>query len=393
MSDVVLQRMNERIPLVEIPDMPFTIGHQPEAFNPNGLPDRLPFLLEFDPTVGLIVQASNTEVERQLSRCYASGSLLGTAMDDTDFGRRYALDFFDFVDKQIPNLETIRSLEIGPGRGYLMRLLAERGADIIGVEPGVEHEVHWRRHGVRVLKGTFPHRDVRGSFDLILAFGVLEHIREPEAFLQAIRSHLSPGGMLAIAVPDCALAIRKSDPSILVHEHFSYFTQRALRRLFVRVGLKVITMQPAGYGSVIYCTVTSAENASHQFVEPVDVSEYDDARTYGLKCLKKSANIERLMRTAADEHRTIGIYCPARALNVLSICNSVRFFDDDPELTGRYYPPFQNVIENRKALIDKPVDELWIMSRTFGPGLAEELAKEDRLARTRILLVDQIFED
>lgn len=383
--------MSGRVSLVKISDMPFMIGHQPQSRNPDGLPDRLPFELEFDLNEGLLVQAPNVEVEENLARCYAKGSLLGTAMDDTEFGRRYALDFFNFINTNVPGLEGMRCLEIGPGRGYLMRIIAERGADIVGVEPGADHEGHWRRHGVRVIKGTFPRPSIKGPFDLIIAYGVLEHIKERADFLRSIVLHMRPGGTLVIAVPDCAPAIANSDPSMLVHEHFSYFTERTLRRTLSRAGLDVTAIQPAGYGGSLYSVATNPGAGSSLPFDPVNVAERDVASRYGLGCIEKRHKAAQLLQRAADQKKTIGIFCPGRAINILPSAGNFRFFDDDPDLARCFFPPFKNVIENRESLIASPVDELWVMSRTFGARIADELRKESRLARMDIRTVDGVF--
>jgi hypothetical protein len=65
------------------------------------------------------------------------------------------------------------------------------------------------------------------------------------------------------------------------------------------------------------------------------------------------------------------------------MCN-VRWFDDDPALHGRFYPPIPIEVESRDALLAHPVDELLIASWTFGEALREQLAENSALVGTRI---------
>jgi hypothetical protein len=68
-----------------------------------------------------------------------------------------------------------------------------------------------------------------------------------------------------------------------------------------------------------------------------------------------------------------------------------RLFDDDADLHGGYYPTLNCPVEGREALIADPVEELWIMSRSFGPRLATTLSKIPVLANTRILTISDLW--
>ena len=68
----------------------------------------------------------------------------------------------------------------------------------------------------------------------------------------------------------------------------------------------------------------------------------------------------------------------------------LRFFDDDKLLHGKYYPPFDIPIESRRSLIERPVDELVIMSSSFGERLKSELCQVDALKNMNIRLFREI---
>ena len=61
-----------------------------------------------------------------------------------------------------------------------------------------------------------------------------------------------------------------------------------------------------------------------------------------------------------------------------------RWFDDDPALHGRFYPPIPVAVEDRDALLARPVDELLIASWTFGEALRDQLVGDPALSRARI---------
>ncbi len=236
-----------------LPDMPFTIGVFEEPHNPDGFPDTVPFHLVVDEELGLLVQESDDALQTLLDRAYAAGSLLGTAMDASPLGKAYADDFFRVVSDAPGGLSGRTTLEIGAGRGYLVRRLVDAGADAVGLEPGAANKKHWIRHQVSVVQDRFPSSRAKGPFDLIVAYGVLEHIPDPVNFLAEVRRHLTRSGYAVIAVPDCTSYIEAGDPSMLLHEHYSYFTQASLRRLVNAGGFEVVEMRRAGYGGAVYC--------------------------------------------------------------------------------------------------------------------------------------------
>ena len=215
--------------LLDLGALPFSLGPQTAAVNPGGLPTTLPFRLVMDRRTGVLSQQRNERVEQCLESAYRSGSLLGPAMDDTDIGRPYARDFLEFVLRELRPLHGKSLLEIGSGRGYLLKLLGDSGASAIGLEPGMANANYWRKFAVRVVHGMFPKDAPLAAYEAILAYAVLEHIPAPLPFLEQIRQALPPGGRVLLAVPDCEPHIIACDSAMLFHEHFSYFTQKSLR--------------------------------------------------------------------------------------------------------------------------------------------------------------------
>jgi 2-polyprenyl-3-methyl-5-hydroxy-6-metoxy-1,4-benzoquinol methylase len=369
--------------------LPLTIGAMDSPHNPPGFPDLFEFALGLDEFTGLLVQMPNQAGEFIINRAYKKGSLLGTAMDDTSLGAAYAADFLGFIEKSFHDGLVGQSvLEIGAGRGYLVKRLREIGAEAIGLEPGSHNAEHWARHGVPVINKPFPNSELPGPFDCIVTYAVLEHVSEILGFLGEVKKHLCDGGSLIVSVPDCSSHIELGDPSMLLHEHWSYFTSRTLKRTLETSGFKVTHLQQSGYGGALYAAATSSKSITHQ---PLEEAELKMARAYADNCQRlRSSSAERL-----EEFRrkklSIGVYVPSRALALLPFDVSVRFFDDDPELHGKYYPPFSAPVESRQSLLDDPVDELWIMSRSFGARIAEELAGLPQLCSTAIVTLDELY--
>ncbi len=124
-------------------------------------------------------------------------------------------------------------IDAGCGEGYGTALLARRGLRVTGVEldgPTVEHAR--RRYGPRFVRGdltALPFR--RGSTDGIAALQVLEHLGEPERFLDECARVLRPLGTLVLSTPN-----RLTFPAGLnpfhPHEYDAAELEELLRRRF-----------------------------------------------------------------------------------------------------------------------------------------------------------------
>ena len=187
-----------------IASLPFVWSPLQQPTNGEELPDKLPFELGYNSQTGLIVQKLNDEVKLALVTAYAKGSVLSGLMDEGGNGQQYAEDFLSFICRaaSTQNLSGLRVLEIGCGNGYLLKCMHDRGAEVLGVEPGMHGQNGARKWGVPIVHGTFPSSEIQGHFDLVVAFGVLEHVKDPQAFLSSIKPNLAPNGLAIVAVPD-----------------------------------------------------------------------------------------------------------------------------------------------------------------------------------------------
>jgi 2-polyprenyl-3-methyl-5-hydroxy-6-metoxy-1,4-benzoquinol methylase len=100
-----------------------------------------------------------------------------------------------------------RVLDIGCGRGHLLKAMARRGWECYGTElstfpmdstPGPAGP-----GSVTFLKGAFetlPFED--RFFDLVSVWHVLEHTSDPGRTIEEVARTLKPGGILALAVPN-----------------------------------------------------------------------------------------------------------------------------------------------------------------------------------------------
>lgn len=126
------------------------------------------------------------------------------AVEDRHFWFRARNEVIRSVAAQFGLGPGARILELGCGSGNALRALqaACPGASVIGVDrylEGLRHAQH-RTHAPLVCAdgGNLP---LRGGFDLVCLFDVLEHIDDDLAALRSVRSLLKPGGHAFLTVP------------------------------------------------------------------------------------------------------------------------------------------------------------------------------------------------
>ncbi len=91
-----------------------------------------------------------------------------------------------------------RVLDVGCGTGKVARLFADRGCDVVGVEPDPRMAAAARRYGTDVDDGSFEQWDPRDrTFDLVVA-GQAWHWVDPAVGPVKAASVLVPGGRIGL---------------------------------------------------------------------------------------------------------------------------------------------------------------------------------------------------
>lgn len=133
-----------------------------------------------------------------------------------------------------------RVLEAGCGTGGNLYLLQDRGlVSAFDPHPAALDVARTRYPGLVIHDGALPH-DLPfppGSFDLVAALDVLEHVDDDGAALDALLALARPGGHLILTVPTHPRLFGSHDRRL---HHRRRYAVRDFRRLCRRAGSEVV---------------------------------------------------------------------------------------------------------------------------------------------------------
>jgi 2-polyprenyl-3-methyl-5-hydroxy-6-metoxy-1,4-benzoquinol methylase len=200
--------------------------------------------------------------------------------DQTDFyGKSYWLshqkdelgypDIFERARRDLPErcvhwmrtvlkykLPPARTLELGSAHGGFVALLKAAGYEASGLElsPWVADYAS-NTFEVPMLVGPIETQNIEpGSLDVIMMMDVLEHLPDPSKTVERCVNLLSPGGALIVQTPrfpegqSYDRMLREKSPflqQLKAAEHLYLFSERSIRELLSRLGVRHLTLEEA----------------------------------------------------------------------------------------------------------------------------------------------------
>jgi 2-polyprenyl-3-methyl-5-hydroxy-6-metoxy-1,4-benzoquinol methylase len=148
-----------------------------------------------------------------------------------------------------------RVLDVGCSSGYLARPLVARGCSVVGIELDERAAAAARTVCEEVLVGDAESMELPfapGSFDVVLCGDLVEHLRDPQRFLERVRPLLRDGGRLVLTTPNVAnwtirLGLlfgrwRYTERGILDRTHAHLFTRNTLVETLAAAGYRVLEL-------------------------------------------------------------------------------------------------------------------------------------------------------
>lgn len=156
--------------------------------------------------------------------------------------------FLEILERFFAYRKDIKILDLGCGSGQMFKSLSKYGK-VVGVEPSQYALKFAPKDTLRVCGDGEKVPLTSSSFDLIAAFGVLEHIKDDEQTLREMFRLSKKKGVVMIEVP--AYQFLWSAHDMALH-HYRRYTKKSLVKKVEKAGFRI---NKAGY---IFTTIFPA---------------------------------------------------------------------------------------------------------------------------------------
>ncbi|MGH6729074.1 MAG: bifunctional 2-polyprenyl-6-hydroxyphenol methylase/3-demethylubiquinol 3-O-methyltransferase UbiG, partial [Sphingomicrobium sp.] len=153
-------------------------------------------------------------------------------------------------------LEGRSALDVGCGAGLLAEPLARLGASVTAIDASAEliaaAKAHAAGSGLAIDYRAMGVEDLDGKFDLVTSLEVVEHVAEPQAFIDSLAARLAPGGLMILSTPNrtgwsklLTITIAEGLGRIPkgTHDYGRFITPDELSAMLASAGLDVVDVE------------------------------------------------------------------------------------------------------------------------------------------------------
>lgn len=163
-------------------------------------------------------------------------------------------------------------IEIASNDGYMLKVFADAGIPVLGIDPAIGPAKAATSAGVPTICDFFDRRLAQRlnregrTADLVLANNVLNLVADLNGFAQGIRLLLRDTGVAVIEVPYAVQMIDGCEFDMIFHQNVAYFSATAVDRLFREHSLYLndVELLPETFGGSLRLFIEATENPSQR---------------------------------------------------------------------------------------------------------------------------------
>jgi 2-polyprenyl-3-methyl-5-hydroxy-6-metoxy-1,4-benzoquinol methylase len=308
---------------------------------------------------------------------------------------KHSKDYFKKIKKFMKLKKNSNICEIASNDGYLLQYFKNQNFNTLGIEPAKNIAKIAKKRGINTETLFFGSKVAKyilkkyGTQNLIIANNVLAHVPNICDFAKGINILLSKNGIVTIEFPHFYNLIKKYQFDTIYHEHFSYLSVNAAKKVFSKFNLNIFKVDKLNThgGSVrIYLKkkgnkIFKLENSVKYFLNLEKKSKIFSQKS--LLNFKKTikeikGNILNLLIKLKVKNKSIFAYGAAAKgntfLNYCHLDNSVidYIIDKSPYKIGKFSPGSKIPISDINKLKKSKPDYILILPW----NLKDEILKE-----------------
>jgi SAM-dependent methyltransferase len=275
-------------------------------------------------------------------------------------------------------------IEIASNDGYLLQYFKGKGIPVLGIEPARNVASAAQKAGVQTMVKFFgvptaTELAAEGKHaDLLIGNNVLAHVPDINDFVKGMKILLKPNGVLTMEFPHLLRLVEENQFDTIYHEHFSYFSLIAVKKIFDAHGLTLFDVEElATHGGSLRIYGRHSEDSSKpvcrtvpELIERETRKDFTNLKYYlnfGDKLKEAKRNILEFMIGLKKEGKTIAGYgAPAKGNTLLNYCGIRTDFidftvDRSPHKQGHYLPGTRIPIFHPEKIRESRPDYLIIL--------------------------------
>ncbi len=146
-------------------------------------------------------------------------------------------------------------LEVGCGRGGLLRLAKQKGWEVLGIDSSSDNIKEIQKYGIPGFCEDFLKYGQTNKFDVVVLWDLIEHPTDPARYIQKSWELLNDDGLLVIATPHYPNLLSMAAKwiyklsfgkckfpmnQLYFLEHTTYFSAKVLRQFLEASGFNVV---------------------------------------------------------------------------------------------------------------------------------------------------------
>jgi 2-polyprenyl-6-hydroxyphenyl methylase/3-demethylubiquinone-9 3-methyltransferase len=148
------------------------------------------------------------------------------------------------------------ALDVGCGAGLLAEPLSRMGASVTAVDAAPElievAKAHATGQGLAIDYRAAGVESVDGTFDLVTSMEVIEHVADPQLFIDSLAARLADGGLMILSTPNrtawsklLTITLAEGFGQIPkgTHDFDKFIDPESMRGLLAHAGLEVIDFE------------------------------------------------------------------------------------------------------------------------------------------------------
>ncbi len=162
---------------------------------------------------------------------------------------KHSEKYVDYIVERLGLTQNSNVMEIASNDGYLLQYFKKYNIKPVGVEPSSSTAQVAKNKGINTIESFFDLNFAKeyvnkyGKLDLIIGNNVLAHVPFIGDFVDGLKCALNENGTITMEFPHLLNLMKYNQFDTIYHEHFSYLSILAVKRIFEDIDLKIYDVQ------------------------------------------------------------------------------------------------------------------------------------------------------